>query len=239
MAAVPLQPVPIDDLPQVIEEGRSWDADSEAQRAKSERRAWLVAGVATAVAVLAVAAIVIMMPLKATVPYVVYVDKATGNTEIVDAANERDIGYRELNEKHWAQKYVIARESYLYTILQYDYDTVLALSADEVGRPYAKMFEGEGAKDKRLGAAVEERIKVISVVLPPDQSGKAVVRFEKTIKQQNADQADPPQTFVATMGYEFKPSMKGREKDLIENPLGFKVTSYRVDPEIGTPGAAL
>ena len=28
--------------------------------------------------------------------------------------------------------------------------------------------------------------------------------------------------------------MKGQEKDLIQNPLGYKVTSYRVDAEIGT-----
>jgi type IV secretion system protein VirB8 len=29
-------------------------------------------------------------------------------------------------------------------------------------------------------------------------------------------------------------SMKGQERDLIQNPLGYKVTSYRVDAEIGT-----
>jgi len=35
--------------------------------------------------------------------------------------------------------------------------------------------------------------------------------------------------------------MKGQEKDLIQNPLGYKVTSYRVDDEIGTvsPAGAL
>ncbi len=87
------------------------------------------------------------------------------------------------------------------------------------------------------GSNVEERINVISVVLPPDQTGKAVVRFEKTLKRVNADQADPPQTFVATMAYEFKPSMRGREKDLIVNPLGFKVTSYRVDAEMVQKGS--
>jgi type IV secretion system protein VirB8 len=209
-------------------EAQSWEASREAQRDKSERRAWLVAASACMVAVLAVTAVALMLPLKATVPYLVYVDKTTGNTEVVNALNERIVGYQELNEKHWARHYVIARESYLYTLLQHDYDSVLALSADEVGANYAKLFEGDAAKDKRLGAGTQERINVISVVLPPDQTGKAVVRFEKTVKRVNADQADPPQTFVATMAYEFKPSMRGREKDLIMNPLGFKVTSYRV-----------
>ena len=62
------------------------------------------------------------------------------------------------------------------------------------------------------------------------------MRFDRIAKRTNADQPDPPQTFVATMAYEFKPSMRGREKDLIQNPLGFKVTSYRVDAELGGQG---
>ena len=219
-----------------MKDGSSWEADREAQRTKSEGRAWKVAGAACGVALLALACVAVMLPLKTTVPYVLYVDKATGGTEVVNAISEREVGYRELNEKHWASKYVVARESYLYTLLQFDYDTTLGLSSDDVGRSYAKLFEGETAKDKRLGAATEERVKVISVVLPPDQVGKAVVRFDRIAKRTNADQPDPPQTFVATMAYEFKPSMRGREKDLIQNPLGFKVTSYRVDAELGGQG---
>lgn len=226
------------EVARVMKQGQSWEADRETQRLKSERRAWMVAGVATSVAVLALVAVVSMLPLKTTVPYILYVDKVNGNTEIVNAINEREVGYRELNEKHWSSKYVVSRESYMYTLLQYDYDTVLALSSDDVGRTYAKQFEGDGAKDKKLGPGTEERVKIISVVIPPDNAGKAVIRFEKSIKRTNAEQFDPPQTYVATMAYEFKPTMRGREKDLLQNPLGFKVTSYRVDIEIGGQGVA-
>jgi len=34
------------------------------------------------------------------------------------------------------------------------------------------------------------------------------------------------------MAYEYKPSMFGREKDLIRNPMGYRVTAYRVDGEL-------
>lgn len=237
MSQETLRPVGANEVEAYVAEARAWEADREVERAKSVRLAWRVATGFGVVAALAVAAVVVMLPLKTTENRIVYVDRVTGNQEVVSVINAREIASnRELNEKFWARKYVIARESYLYTLLQLDYDTVLALSSDEVGRPYAKSFDGENAKDKRLGPGVEERVKVISVVLPPDQVGKAVVRFEKLVKRVNADQAEPPQTFVATMAFEFRPSVRGREKDLIENPLGFKVTAYRVDAEIGSQG---
>jgi type IV secretion system protein VirB8 len=237
MSQVALRPVGADEVDAYVAEAMTWEADRAVQRARSERVAWRVATGACVVAALAVTAVIVMLPLKTEKNHIVYVDRVTGNQEVVSVVNTREIASnRELNEKFWARKYVIARESYLYPLLQLDYDTVLALSSDEVGRPYAKAFDGENAKDKRLGPGVEERIKVISVVLPPDQVGKAVIRFEKLVKRVNADQAEPPQTFVATMAFEFRPSMRGREKDLIENPLGFKVTAYRVDAEIASPG---
>jgi type IV secretion system protein VirB8 len=118
--------------------------------------------------------------------------------------------------------------------LQYDYDTVLRLSDDLVARDYARLYEGVEARDKKYGSNVEMRVKILSITLPPDEQGKVVVRFEKTVKRLEANTIDTPQTFVATLAYTFKPSMFGKEKDLIENPLGYKVTSYRVDSELST-----
>jgi type IV secretion system protein VirB8 len=66
----------------------------------------------------------------------------------------------------------------------------------------------------------------------------ATVRCEKTPKRTEAETSDPPQYFIATLAYEYRTSLKGQEKDLIQNPLGFKVTSYRVDAEIGTVSPA-
>jgi type IV secretion system protein VirB8 len=177
-----------------------------------------------------------MMPLKATVPLMVYVDKTTGNTEIVSALNERQVGYQDLNDKYWARKYVTARESYFYTLLQADYETVLALSNDDVGTVYDKGFAGENAKQVKLGTSIEEKVNVLSVVLPAGDPGKAVVRFEKTQRRVNTQDAGPPQTYVASLAFKYEPSMLGRERDLINNPLGFKVTAYRVDAEIASPG---
>ena len=124
-------------------------------------------------------------------------------------------------------------------MLQTDYDTVLAMSADEVGREYSKLYDGVNARDKKYGASMEMRVKVLSVTLNGDAVGlKATVRFEKTARRTEAETADPSQYYIATLAYEYRPSMRGQEKELIQNPLGYKVTSYRVDPEIGTMAPA-
>lgn len=218
------------------EKGRDWEADRQSRYERSERRAWRAAGGFALLAVAAVVGMASMAPFKRVVPYVFTVDKATGNVEIVSAADDRTVvGYQELLDKHWAQKYVIARESYSWKLLQSDYDTVLALSTDQVGREFAKQYEGSNARDKKYGASIEMRIKVLSVTLAQDDIGtKAVVRFEKTSKRTEADVPDPPQYFVSTMAFEYKPSMVGKEKDLIQNPLGYRVLSYRVDAEVAT-----
>lgn len=228
------KPVKASEEAEFYKQGSDWEADRQARSEKSEKRAWWVAGTAVAVAVVAVIGAASMAPFKRVVPYVYSVDKATGDGTLINAADDRTVtGYQELLDKHWAQRYVVARESYNYKLLQTDYDTVLALSEDVVGRDYARLFDGPNARDKKYGASVEMKVKVLSVTLSQDDVGsKAVVRFEKTSKRTEADNADAPQYFIATFSYEYKPSMFGKEQDLIQNPLGYRVTSYRIDSEI-------
>lgn len=219
-----------------FKQAADWEADRQFRLEKSERRAWMVAAVATAVAVIAVLSIAFLAPFKRVVPMVFAVDRATGNTELVNATDDRSVaqlGYQELLDKHWASRYVVARESYFYRLLQTDYNTVLMLSADDVGREYARLFEGTDPRDKKLGPKTEWKVTVLSVSLQRDGVGsKAVVRFEREQRKLDAESPETPTYYVATMAFEYKPSMFGKEKDLIQNPLGFRVVSYRVDAEL-------
>ena len=130
------------------------------------------------------------------------------------------------------------RESYHYKLLQADYDTVLGLSDAPVGRDFARLYEGAEARDTKLGPNMEIAVSVLSVQLSTSSVGsQAVVRFTKTSRRADADSSEPPQYFVATIAYQYRPTMSGKEKDLLANPLGYQVTSYRVDPELTPPPA--
>lgn len=214
--------------------GISWEADREARRETSERHAWRVASVASLVAIAAVIGIASLAPFRRNVPYLFAMETTTGNVEFVGAIDDRRIaGYQELLDKHWAQRYIVSRESYNYKLLQADYDTVLGMSNDSVGRDFARLYEGAYARDAKYGASVEMKVVVLSVQLSHNGAGnQAVIRFAKTIRRVEADASDAPQYFVATIAYEYKPTMAGKEKDLLANPLGYRVTSYRADPEL-------
>ena len=223
-----------DDVRAHFASGLSWEADREALREKSERRAWRVAGGATLIAIAAVVGLASLAPFRRNVPYLLAMEKATGNVEFVGALDDRRVsGYQELLDKHWAQRYIVARESYNYKLLQSDYDTVLGMSNEAVGRDFGRLYEGAYARDAKYGANVEMKVAVLSVQLSKNAVGnQAVIRFGKTTRRVDADVSEQPQYFVATIAYEYKPTMTGKEKDLMANPLGYRVTSYRVDSEL-------
>jgi type IV secretion system protein VirB8 len=213
--------------------GSEWEADTLAKLEKSERRAWTVATSAGVLALAAVIGLSTLAPFRRNIPYVMTIDQKTGNIEVVEAANDRKVvGYQELLDKHWAQKYVVARESYYYRLLQQDYDEVLNLSTDDVGKEFAKLYEGDQARDKTYGTDTEMKVTIISVQRNVTSSGSnAVVRFSKTTRRINSI-PEKPKYFVATIAYDYKPSMFGKEEDLIKNPLGYKVSAYRADGEM-------
>ena len=60
----------------------------------------------------------------------------------------------------------------------------------------------------------------------------AQIRFDKITVPMGGDISKqvPPQSLIATVGFEYVNAPQ-KEEDRSVNPLGFQITSYRVDPE--------
>ena len=220
-------------------QGQTWEADRMSRIERSERRAWQVAGGACLLTAISMVALVSLLPLKRVVPYVYSIDRQTGELTIMDAANQRQIaGRQDLVDKHFGNAYVIGRESYDWKLLQTDYNDTVAFSAPQVARDYAARFDGPKAVNKVWGANTERRVTVTSIQLAPDAiSKKAVVRYTVQQRDLQTNVMQPLEHYIATVVYEYHPDRTGKEQDLIRNPLGFTVTSFRADPEIGgVPG---
>lgn len=212
-------------------DSRTFEQVIEHEREQSNKFAWRVAAAAVLVAVIAVIAVAVLVSRFQPFAFLVTVDKATGETSVVKTLDSNTVQYDEMQDKHNINRFVMSRERYLYQLLQYDYDTTLNLSTDEVGNAYAKLFEGDKALDKVLGAGAEYRITILSTRLPTDQPGKAIVSFERIIRRANTREAEAPARFVATLSYVYKPTLLAKEAVWVANPTGFKVTAYRADPE--------
>lgn len=206
-----------------------WEASRVLLTEQSERRAWRWASTALCLLVLSWVAIVLMMPLKETVPYVIRVDSATGVPDIVTTMNQKGVAFDEVMDKYWVARYIRARETYDWYSLQEDYETVGMLSSGPVGKEYARLFAGESSLDKLNGAKVRRTVEVLSVV--PSGTGTATVRFRT--RTAPTDGSSPPSIagWVATVSYEYRNPSIMQESYRLTNPFGFQVMSYRIDPE--------
>ena len=137
---------------------------------RSERRAWYVAYGAAGVAVLSVMALAVMVPFYRVVPLPIEVDRLTGESQVIDVLDARHVHTKEIEDKHWVEVYVRARERYDWGLLQMDYDSVLAMSDDVVARDYRGVYSGPDALDRQFGPNTERRVRIISTTLPPDST---------------------------------------------------------------------
>ena len=224
---------PVDEFSAALD----WEAARTSLLEKSQARAWRIAWVAVLTAVLPWVAIVLMMPLKQTVPYVIRVDNATGVPDIVTTMNHKDLAYDEVMDKYWVARYVRARQTYDWYTLQDDYDTVGMLSDGPIAKVYAAQFSGENGLDKKNGNRVRVVTKILSVV--PSGNGSATVRFVTQTSGTDSAGAAAVTNWVATVAYKYRNPSMMKESYRLVNPFGFQVMSYRVDPELvgGTTSA--
>lgn len=211
----------------LLEQSQSWEESRIAVLEKSEDRAWKVARVMAAIAILAVTALAVLVPFYKIIPVVFRVDSLTDQILEVQVG-KANVPQSEAMDKHWLAQYVQTRERYIWTLLQVDFDSTLALSDDSVAADYKAIYDGPNALDKKLGEGTDIRVKIVSVELIPGAPGKAAVTWERTMRQKGID-VEKGKRFVSTISYKYAPpEALTREKHLIANPFGFKVDGYAV-----------
>jgi type IV secretion system protein VirB8 len=221
------------ELEKYLEESRGLERDYLDELVRSKRTAWRVAAAAGGLVVLALVALVALVPLKRVEAFVVRVDNASGNVDVVTTLKNAQATYGEVVDKYFLNKYVLNRENYDYETIQTGYDTTVILSNPEVQREYLALFEGPNARDKVLSNQARIVVQVRSIA-PGTSGNTAVVRFS-TRRKQASGAPDVEASLVATIGFRYVGAAM-REQDRLVNPLGFQVTSYRVDPEVVAGG---
>lgn len=213
----------------MIDEAKKFhEADIERTR-KNAKIAWYVAGGSMIIAGLAVGAVLGLTPLKTVEPFVIRVDNNTGATDIVTTMKKQEKSYGEVIDKFWLAQYVRYRESYDWQTVQDTFDATNLLSAPPEQEAFSRIYkDNPSAPHKILHDTARVTVKINSIAFVGDM---AQVRFEKAIIPLNKSTTIPePQRYIATIAYEYK-NAGMRDEDRLVNPLGFQVTSYRVDKE--------
>ena len=220
---------------------------------RSERRAWHVAMGAGAMSLLLAGGYALVMPLKEQVPYLVLADPYRGTSSVARLeAGDTPLSASEAINKSNVAHFVIARESYDWELMnRRDRRVVHAMATGSALKEYQTLYTPSHPDnpDTLYGRNASLRVKILSTVLTWGDAARdggsvrtpiaASVRFERWLFDKSSGQARLLDTRLATMMVSYDPHLQMNEEGRIENPLGFRVHSYRVDPEaISTAPAA-
>ena len=223
-----IRPVKSADVQRYLEESRGLERDYMAEVLRSRQTAWYLAIGSSSLLAVALLALLGLTPLKTNTPFVLRVDNATGHVEVLTTLQVSENSYGEVVDSYFLNQYVMNREGYDYNTIQNAYNTTALLSDPEVQQEYYAMFEGAQARDTVLKDRAKVIVQVRSIT-PTLEQETAVVRFSTQTKHNNGS-IEPLQNWIATIGYTYKDAVMSSTDRRI-NPLGFQVTSYRIDPE--------
>ena len=218
-----------------------WETERIAGLRTQARYGFIVGAAGVLVALLALTALVIVESSRVHVPVPIVVDRTSGETTTTAPLAITSVPAEEALDKANVTTFVRAREGYSWDFLQRDYNLVTRMSSPEVFKSYNAQFEGNDALDKRLGANVVWRVRVVNVRLElggtasrkfAGRGGEAVVTFEREQRDVTRGTYEAPTRHVATLRYAYEPKAMRTEADRLDNPLGFVVTAYRTDSEL-------
>lgn len=212
------------------EAGEDWEYETYLRLTQSKRRAWVVAGVASAVAVLSLLALVLLLPLKEFAPYVVTVHDGTGYLEVTRGLAPGDLSEDEAVTSANIVRCLTAHETFDATDYRENYDYVNLCMADEALENYRRLFSNDHPENpiKQYGYDTTVRVQIKSLQLLTQET--AQVRFQ-TIKTTAGREEIEHWIAVLTFRYVQKPTALA---DRFQNPLGFQITRYRRDQELVT-----
>ena len=241
---LPPEPNPADadadatDRDAYYQSARSWSYDRDTALANSRRMAWIVASLATGVAVLEALALIALAPLKTIVPYTVMVDKATGYSTVVDGTHPQVLKPQSALTQSMLAQYVVARETFDITTIADQYRKVGLWSEGEARAEYLAQMPLTNPQSPMniypRSALVTVTVDSVALVSPDT----AQVRFV-TDRRDGPTAASTRTAYVAQIRYRFAGEPIAMDDRLV-NPLGFEIAHYRRDQEaLAAPGPAV
>jgi len=226
-----MKPVSKNDfMSRYMAEGRTWENEIFASAYQSRNRAWIFSFISMGIAVSSIITLMMILPLKTFEPYIVTVDRSTGYVEVTKTLQAGNLSQDEAITQSNLVRYLSARESYNPNpqVLRENYDFVALLSGGLALKEYQQLWNGENPDNPsiQLGHKASIDIKIQSVSFLNDKT--ASVRFIREVRKDNLLKTS---TWIAIIDFQYvqKP-MKMIER--FSNPLGFQITSYRINPEI-------
>ena len=189
---------------------------------------WMALG-GLVIAAASVATLMTVFPLKEIRPYVVMVHEMTGESQLVVQVRAANLTEEDAVREAELVRYVTDRETYDIADNAERIPLVLARSTGQAAESLRRLWNSsnEAYPPDTYGRDVLITVTITSISILNEST--AQVRLAK--RREEPGTPSIVRDFVATVGFEFNPGVERRLEAVWQNPLGFEVTSYRVDAE--------
>jgi type IV secretion system protein VirB8 len=196
---------------------------------RRQRNQWAVVAMGSIiVAFVSLLTLVVILPLNETKPYVVLVNKSTGESEKLADVIAMDLAEQDAIQQSQIVSYIASRETYDPIDNPTRIPKVMELSRDQAAESLRKEWSSASPnfpptlyKDERIF------VQIKSVTFDPKNKNVAQVRIAKRNERSGVERL-----YLVTLTFQFKPQTSAQLQEIWKNPLGFSVTTYRLDAEI-------
>ncbi|AYN25688.1 MULTISPECIES: virB8 family protein [Enterobacterales] len=212
-----------------VSESRTFETALRERDERFKKLGWFLSGVFGFLLTGAIAAILIILPLKTTTVELYALNQQAGRIDKVTTVEKSALSESDALNNFEAASYVKRRERYNYFALQRDYDDTQLFNSPDVNNEYLARFKGAQAPDVVFNkAAYLVSIDVISNVhsegTQPDRIG--MLRIKRTIRR-IADGAESHDFWSIRLTYRYVPQKEFTLSQREVNPFGFMITSYQ------------
>lgn len=202
---------------------------------RNQRNMWARVAIASMIlTAMSVSAIFLMLPLKDVRPFVVMVEKTTGQAEKVVEVLPASMSENEAVLQGLLVSYISDRERFDPTDNRLRIPSVMRRSREQAANSLKALWSATNPQYPpdvyRPTTRIDVQVKSITLLPNPDPKFRlAQVRINKTRSENSRTVAS--RSFQVTIGYRFAPKNNATLSEVWRNPLGFEVVSYRLDLE--------
>lgn len=218
-------------LPQSFTEAAADFERSKVEELRSSRSlAWAVTYMSLAITAIAVLGFVIaLLTRPEPVPTIIEVDKSTGISNVLRSVKDTTDKYDDVVNKYWLANYVRSYEGYDWFTISEQFEAVKLMSESNVATEYAAKIQAPNAPLTLFKDKAKVIAKVTAITFVGDLAQVRFTTEKLTTSGENPD-GSPVHRWIATVGFKYSNGFATDQQRLV-NPLGFKVITYRVDPE--------
>lgn len=213
-------------------EARGWDIDRRLGDRRVVRLSLWVAGAGWLCAVGAIGALMAVMPLKRTEPFVIRVDNTSGVVDVVPVY-AGSTQFPEAVTRYFLNHYISTCERFDFATAESDYEECGAFHAPARNQQWLEAWSRNNPQSPlnlyKDGTVLKADVSAVSFFQRANGvSDLAQVRYTQITRQGSAERSAH---WIATIQYAYGlPATDPKVRRW--NPLGFKVVSYRREPEV-------